>query len=170
VTGVGKSTFARRLAEAADLPYTELDALHHGPNWQPRPEFGAEAAALAAGDRWITEWQYTSKLGDLLSARADAVVWLDLPRSVALPRLIRRTIRRRLRRTVLWNGNVEPPLHTFFTAPEDNILRWEMRTHRKWRERMPEFLDERPEVPVIRLATQREVDRWPAAIAGGPRA
>jgi adenylate kinase family enzyme len=33
-SGSGKSTFARELAAKLDLPYVELDALHHGPNWE----------------------------------------------------------------------------------------------------------------------------------------
>jgi adenylate kinase family enzyme len=37
-SGSGKSTFARELAAKLDLPYVELDALHHGPNWsEPTP-------------------------------------------------------------------------------------------------------------------------------------
>lgn len=37
MTGAGKSTFARRLAAVVELPYIELDALYHGPQWVPRP-------------------------------------------------------------------------------------------------------------------------------------
>ncbi|NII40451.1 adenylate kinase family enzyme [Curtobacterium flaccumfaciens] len=59
----------------------------------------------------------------LLAERADTLVWLDLPKPVAFVRLLRRTVRRRLQRTALWNGDVEPPLWTFCTR-EDHILRW----------------------------------------------
>ncbi|GHD83281.1 hypothetical protein CLV85_1985 [Salinibacterium amurskyense] len=49
----------------------------------------------------------------------DDLVWLDLPFfRTTLPRVIRRTIRRAVRREELWNGNVEAPLHTFFTDRE----------------------------------------------------
>lgn len=43
----GKSTLARLLAADWELPYTELDALYHGPQWQPRPTFRDDIVALA---------------------------------------------------------------------------------------------------------------------------
>jgi len=33
IGGSGKSTFSRELAERLGVPYLELDAIHHGPNW-----------------------------------------------------------------------------------------------------------------------------------------
>ena len=33
ISGSGKSTFALELARRLGLPFVELDALHHGPNW-----------------------------------------------------------------------------------------------------------------------------------------
>jgi len=169
VTGSGKSTLAARLGALWGLPYTELDGLFHGPGWTARPGFERDARALAAGERWITEWGYWSAgMGPVLGDRAQLVVWLDLPRRVALPRLVRRTVRRSIRREVLWNGNVEPPLRTFFTAPEDNIIRWEMKTHDTWRTRMADVERAYPHLYVVRLRRPREVRAWldgPAAEA-----
>jgi len=151
-----------------DTPYTELDSLFHGENWTKLPSFEADAEALAAGDRWITEWGYwSSGVKQLLAGRAQLLVWLDLPRRVALPRLIRRTVRRRVLREELWNGNVEPPLHTFFTRPDDNIIRWEMKTHDKWRERMPSVIEEFPHLEVVRVGTARELEAWLSGPASG---
>ena len=42
------STLARQVAARFALPYVELDALHHGPQWQPRPSFRDDIVALAA--------------------------------------------------------------------------------------------------------------------------
>ena len=121
-SGCGKTTLAARIAERLDVPHTEIDALHHGPNWTPRPEFVADVHAFTAEDRWVTEWQYDQVRQHMLD-RATLLVHLDLPRATVMQQVVRRTLRRRLRREQLWNGNVEPPLHTIFTDPE-HIVRW----------------------------------------------
>ena len=93
----------------------------------PRPEFVDDVAALAAREEWVTEWQY-SVVRPLLLGRADLLVWLDLTRAAVMRQIVPRTLRRRLRRVELWNGNVEPPLWTLLTD-RDHILRWAWRTH-----------------------------------------
>lgn len=159
VSGVGKTTLAARIGGVLGIPHTELDALHHGPGWVPRPEFPDDVRALAARDEWVTEWQYGS-VRPLLAARADLVVWLDLPFfSTTLPRVTARTLRRRLRREVLWNGNIEPPLVTIFRDPE-HIVRWAWTTRRKYLERIPALATEHPDLVIVRLRTPREVERW----------
>lgn len=156
VSGVGKTTLARRIAAVAGIPHTEIDALFHGPDWTPRPAFVDDVRALVARDSWVTEWQY-SDARPLLTARADLLVWLDLPFWwVTLPRVVSRTLRRRLRAEHLWNGNLEPPLHTFFTDRE-HIVRWSVSTRNTYRERIPAL---RPDLAVVRLRTTGEVERW----------
>ena len=158
-TGVGKSTLARRLAALWDLEYTELDSLFHGPGWTPRPGFLDDVRAVAAGERWVSEWNYFGAGGgQILGERADLAVWLDLPRRVARLRLLRRTVRRRLRRERLWNGNVEPPLWTVL-RDRDHILRWEMRTHGTWKKRMPVVAAEY-DLTVVRITHPRDLERW----------
>jgi adenylate kinase family enzyme len=157
-SGSGKSTLARAVGNALGLPYHELDALYHGPNWVPNPQFVDEVATFAATDRWVCEWQY-SQVRALLLERADLVVWLDHPRRVVMSRVIRRTVYRRLRRVRLWNGNTEDPLWTFFTDPE-HIVRWAFATYRRDRARMLALVADRHPVRVVRLAGQRRTDAW----------
>ncbi|MFV2145506.1 MULTISPECIES: P-loop NTPase family protein [Isoptericola] len=157
-SGAGKTTLAARLAEILDVPHTELDGLFHGPRWTPRPEFRDDVRALVASDAWVTEWQYRA-VRPLLLERAELLVWLDLPVQVRMDQVVRRTLGRRRRRTVLWNGNVEPPLRTFLTDA-DHIVRWAWRTRRSL-----DHLDERlavqaPHLEVVRLRSRAEVERW----------
>jgi hypothetical protein len=107
-SGSGKTTLAARVEAVLGLPHTELDALHHGPNWTPRPGFLADVTRLAAQPEWVCEWQ-SSSARDLLAARADLFAWLDLPRRTVMRQVVLRTLRRRWRQEVLWNGNVEQP-------------------------------------------------------------
>ncbi|MBM7504660.1 AAA family ATPase [Agromyces aurantiacus] len=157
-SGSGKSTLAAHIADAAGLPYVELDSLFHGPGWSPRPEFDAEVAALASADRWATEWQYGTAR-PVLAARADLMVWLDLPRRVVMRRVVGRTIRRRVRNEELWNGNHEAALRTVLTD-RDHIVRWAWRTHGLTAMRIAELAATRPELPIVRLRSAAAVERW----------
>lgn len=162
VTGSGKTTLARRIASKFDLAHHEIDALHHGPDWVPRPEFLDDVRAFAATDRWVTEWQYTSKGTDnILAPRVDTVVWLDYSWSLVRRRLIRRTLQRRVFRTRLWNGNVEPPLWSREAwTGENDILQWQKDTRFKWNERMPRIEADFPHLIIVRLRHPREAVRW----------
>lgn len=161
-TGTGKTTLARAIGARLDLPTTELDALFHGPAWEPRPTFLDDVRALAATDRWVTEWQYPQARPILLE-RADLLVWLDLPFRTTLARLVPRTVRRRVRREELWNGNVEAPLWTFVTDPE-HVVRWAIRSRRLLAELVPAAQRTRPDLRVVRLRSQRDVDAFLAAL------
>ncbi|MDX6486920.1 MAG: hypothetical protein QOF43_2073 [Gaiellaceae bacterium] len=88
----------------------EIDALHHGPNWE---SCGADVLrervrAATDGDDWVTDSTYHSMLGEFVVDRADTLVWLDLPVTLVMWRLLRRTHVRNRDKTELWNGNVEP--------------------------------------------------------------
>ncbi|MFE6236849.1 AAA family ATPase [Cellulosimicrobium sp. NPDC057862] len=164
VSGAGKTTLAGRLGSRLGIPFTELDALHHGPAWTPRPAFLDDVRALAAQDAFVTEWQYAAAR-PLLLARAEVVVWLDLPTRVTMRQVVARTLRRSARREVLWNGNVEPPLwRTWYRAPEENIVRWAWTTRHKYRDLPEEVARDAPDVLVVRLRSRREVERWLAAL------
>jgi adenylate kinase family enzyme len=109
-SGSGKTTLAGELARVAGLRMIEIDALHHGPNWE---SCGAEVLrervlAATEGDDWVTDAMYHNMLGDLVADRADVIAWLDLPVPRVMWRLLRRTHLRNKHRTELWNGNVEP--------------------------------------------------------------
>lgn len=92
-SGTGKSTLARTLGARLGLPVTHLDALFWQPGWveTPDPEFRAKIAQVAANERWVIDGNYSRHL-DLRLPRADAVIWLDLPRHVYFPRTIWRML------------------------------------------------------------------------------
>lgn len=162
VTGSGKTTLARRVAELWGLRHVEIDALYHGENWIPRPAFLDDVRAFAAEDRWVTEWQYTSKGTDeILAPRAQLAIWLDYPYRVVRSRLLRRTLGRSILRTRIYNDNVEKPIWRMFSGdPEENIIAWQTRTLHKWSERMPRVASEHPHLVIVRLRHPRETERW----------
>jgi adenylate kinase family enzyme len=163
-SGSGKSTLARVLSERLALSYTEMDSLYHGPGWTERESFLDDVRAVTAAERWVVEWQYDAAR-PLLLERSDLMVWLDLPRSVTTGRVVRRTLRRRFRREVLWNGNREGALWRVLTD-RDHIIRWAWTSHPRAAERVVVVTRTRPDLPVVRLRSASEVARWVGAISG----
>jgi adenylate kinase family enzyme len=153
----GKTTLGRALAERLDVPFTELDALNHGPGWTEATaeELRARVAPLVAEPAWVIDGGYQGKIGDLVLAAADTVVWLDLPVRTWLPRLLRRTTRRIVRREELWNGNRETLRGAL--VGRDALLPYALGNVRRRRREYPRRL---ARYDVVRLRSQREVDRW----------
>jgi adenylate kinase family enzyme len=160
ISGSGKSTFAAELARRLGLPYIELDALHHGPNWT---EAAAEelrtrvrGAMDAAPDGWVIDGNYEGKLGDTVVREADTIVWLDLPFHVKARRLWRRSVERIRDDVELWSGNRESWRGVLWGR--DALFWWMVRGHFRHRRRWPRRFagDER----VVRLRSVKEAREW----------
>ena len=130
-SGAGKSTLAAALARALDAEFLELDSVFHQPGWVPLPreEFRRRVAVVVAGERWVIDGSYTSQVRDLVWARADTVVWLDLPRRTVMRRIIWRSLWRAAKRTELWNGNRERWRNFFSVDKEESVIAWAWQTH-----------------------------------------
>jgi adenylate kinase family enzyme len=159
VSGSGKTTLAAAVGARLGLPHTEIDGLYHGPGWTPRPEFLDDVRAFLAEPAWVTEWQYRDAK-PLILARVEIVVWLDLPTSITMRQVVRRTIRRRVHREELWNGNVEPPLRSIFTAGDENIIRWAWSTRDSLAGLDRRLARDAPRVLVVRLRSRKDAETW----------
>jgi len=153
----GKTTLGRELSRRLDVQFVELDSLVHGPNWTeiPDDELRALVEPIVASDAWVIDGGYWGKIGDLVLRNADVVVWLDLPVRIWLPRLVRRTVGRVIRREELWNGNRETVRNVIFSR--DSLLWYALRNHPRHRRVYPERL---AHYNVVRLRSPREVERW----------
>jgi adenylate kinase family enzyme len=149
-SGNGKTTMGRALAERMGVPFVELDALVHGPNWTETPDevLAARLAPVLSSDAWVIDGTYRHKLGDRVLEAADVVVWLDLPIRVWLPRLVSRTGRRLCRREQLWNGNRESLRGAIWGR--DSLFGYALRSHFARRREWPAQLRA---YPVVRLRT-----------------
>ncbi|WP_409482910.1 AAA family ATPase [Arsenicicoccus dermatophilus] len=157
-SGAGKTTTAARVGAVLGIRHVETDALHHGPGWVPRPEFLDDVRDLVAGEDWVCEWQY-ARARPLILARADLMVWVDPPVVVTMAQVVWRTLRRRVTRQVLWNGNVEPPLRSVLHDP-DHVVRWAWRTRRRAARQVAQARRDRPDLVVVRLRSRRARARW----------
>lgn len=94
--GSGKTYLANQLAAHLDLRLTHLDALYYDADWNPLPadEFAELQEKLVTEDRWLIEGNYAGTLPIRL-ARADTVIFLDLPALTCLSGILQRRWRYR---------------------------------------------------------------------------
>lgn len=174
VSGSGKTTVARRLSSVLDVPHLELDSLFHLPAWTPMPDedFRRRVSEFVRGDRWVVDGNYASHgVAEVVWPEADTIVWLDLPRSTVMRRVIARTIRRAATRETLWNGNREPWSNFFDPRPEKNIIVWAWTRHGPVRERYSRMSADGTwaHARVERLDNQAQVEAFHAGVAAGHR-
>ena len=170
-SGSGKSTLARELAARIGVPCLELDSVFHQPGWEPLPpdEFQRLVAARAGEDGWVIDGNY-SAVRPIVWARADTVVWLDLPKQTVMRQVAWRTVRRAVTKQELWNGNREPLINFLSWAPEKSIISWAWHNHAKYRARYGAAAADpaNAHLTFIRLASRRDVTRFLADPAGHP--
>jgi adenylate kinase family enzyme len=82
------------MGERLGLPVVHLDALFWNAGWVPTDKSGfrEKIAKAAAADMWVMDGNYSSHF-DLRLPRAEAVIWLDLPRYIYFSRTLWRLIR-----------------------------------------------------------------------------
>ena len=107
-SGSGKTTFARKLAEALEVAHLELDAINWRPDWvdlgkTDPAQFVREVEAAVAADGWVTDGNYSAVRATILR-RATHLIWLDYERSVIMPRVIGRSFQRAIDKRELWPG------------------------------------------------------------------
>ena len=156
-SGSGGTTFGRALAKRLGVPFHELDALFWLPGWteSPADEFRSRVEPLVVTEGWVIDGSYQSKLGDLVLRSADVLVWIDLPMRIWLPRLLRRTLSRFIRREELWAGNQESLRNTFLRR--DSLILFTLRHYRRRRRLYPERFSS---YNLVRLCSQREVEHF----------
>lgn len=92
--GAGKSTFARRLGATLGVAVIHLDSHYWKPGWveSQKAEWQETLEGLLAGDSWVMDGNYSDTLERRLDV-CDTVIFLDLPRTVCLWRVLKRTFR-----------------------------------------------------------------------------
>ena len=93
--GSGKSTLAKRLARALGLDYISMDRdFYWLPGWRKRPrdEIDRLIARAMVKERWIMDGTGLNSF-HLRLPRAEAVIWLRLPRYACLYGAISRAVR-----------------------------------------------------------------------------
>jgi len=170
-SGSGKSTLGAALAKRLGADFLELDSVFHQPDWVPLPdeEFRRRVGEAVAGECWVIDGNYSSKVRDLIWGRADTVVWLDLPKRIVMRRIIWRSFRRAAGRVELWNGNREHWRNLFSLDKEESIITWAWQTHAANRVKYAAAMADQAnaELHFVRLKNPAEVRRFLSSTSGG---
>jgi adenylate kinase family enzyme len=161
-SGSGKTTLAVALAARLTYPHLELDGLFHQPKWTPLEleSFRSSVEAFTEQSQWVIDGNY-SHVRDLVWSTADVIVFIDLPKSQVVSRVVRRTLRRLFRREELWNGNRESFRNVLSLDPSKNIVLWSWTTHARYHEQVPEEARAQADhAQIVVLRTKREVTEF----------
>ena len=94
--GSGKSTLARQLGEKYDLPVLHFDAIHFLPGWvetdRPYKREKVNAFLDENPEGWVMDGNYFKICAERRFAEADHIIYLDFPRRLCLPRVLKRWI------------------------------------------------------------------------------
>ena len=160
--GAGKSTFARRLGEILGIDVVHLDALYWKPGWieSSKAEWAETVRGVLKRDTWIMDGNYSGTLLERIDA-CDAVIFLDLPRTTCLWRvMLRRAMYRNATRPDMAKGCREHLSLEFFA--------WIWNYPKRSRPKVVKLLgEERAREKAIRLRTPAEIDRFLDVAAHG---
>lgn len=158
--GSGKSTTGSRVADILGTTHVEIDALWWQPGWATADleSFRKQIADLADTQAWVMDGNYLDEVGcDIVWPRADTLLWLDLPRYVAVARTLRRAIVRVATRSLLWGTNRQAPSTLSPASIARLIRRWPT-----YSLRIESALAEQAfaHLTVVRLRSDGEVEAW----------
>lgn len=156
--GSGKTTLAIELGRRTGLPVRHMDHVHWLPGWVERDKADKDhlTRAIHAEPAWIFEGGHSRTYAER-AARADTLIWLDLPVGLRLWRVLRRIAR--------GHGQTRPDLPP--DCPEQfdpAFLAFIVQSRRRARRRIAALIAANPHLAVHHLSTARTA----RALTAGP--
>jgi hypothetical protein len=154
-SGSGKSTLAPLVAARLALPYLATDGVYWTADWRPTPpdEVRTWADNATSAEAWVLDGNFDAER-DLVWARAELAVWLDLPFATTLARVSRRNLGWWIGRQTVWGG-ARMTLAKALTG-----IRHTLRSYAQKHETYPALLADFPNLEVARLTSPSAVKRW----------
>ncbi|MEM1363011.1 MAG: isopentenyl transferase family protein [Pseudomonadota bacterium] len=156
--GSGKSTLAIALGRKTGLPVYHMDRIHWQPGWQSRDvtEKDHLTHEVHQKEAWIFEGGHSRTYPERL-ARADTLVWLDLPVTLRYWRVGKRWW--------MYRGGTRPDLPE--NCPErldGEFLRYIWTSRRRTRQRHLDILKNPGDLKIHHLQTRSAVRRFLSAV------
>ena len=158
--GAGKTTLAKRLGCILKIEVIHLDSLYWQSDWiePPKPEWQKTVEQLLTRDCWIMDGNYSGTL-ELRLAACDTVIFLDLPRTTCLWRVIKRARKyRNQSRPEMTEGCPERIDLAF--------LFWVWNYQKRTKPKIVSMLKNKPASNIIWLRTDAEVEGFLARLKG----
>ncbi len=153
--GAGKSTFSRRLGERLGLEVIHLDTAYWRPGWvaTEKDEWARKVEELCRRESWVMDGNFSGTLEPRLAA-CDTVVFLDLPRTVCVWRV--------LKRAVMYRNTPRPDMAAGCREKFDpEFLLWVWNYPSRTRPKVLALLEKHTEGrKVVRLRSRAEVERF----------
>lgn len=94
-SGAGKSTLAKRLGENVQAPVYHYDCIQFTNNWKERDRNEANQLVRESLNQtsWVIDGNYSSFEFDQRMKDGDLIVFMNFPRKIAFPRVIKRYIK-----------------------------------------------------------------------------
>jgi adenylate kinase family enzyme len=166
-SGSGKSTFAKKLASALEIPHIEMDKIFWGPNWEwPSDEvFFSKLKKELDREAWVLDGNYTRTV-PIKWEQVDLIVWLDYSFPRTLLQAVRRAISRAWSQQELWEGtgNKESFRQSFFS--KKSIIWWTITTYGQVQKKYASYLTEEKfaHLKFVRLRSHLEAEEFIAGI------
>ena len=156
--GGGKSTLARALGQHLGLPVHEVDEVQWLPGWRRAPldEVAHILERWAAEDSWIIDGFGPWPVIDRRMARADTIVYVDLPFRTHLWWAAKRQVVSLARRRA-WAGQSSPP-------PSLLLLRTLRRVHAMRSDLLEVVTKTGRGAKLVHLRSPREMSDWLRAV------
>lgn len=153
--GSGKSTLARQLSSITGSRVVYLDHFYWAPGWVLR-DIKEVHALIAKGlqqDGWICDGNNSSSFA-LRVPKADMLIWMDLPRSTCIWRVLKRITEHR--------GKQRPDLPPGCVDRFNwDFLKWVWNFHKNSRPKLEKLYQETEgKLERVHLKTQAEVDEF----------
>jgi len=159
VSGSGKTTLANKIAGKFDLEHIELDALHWKEDWTSHDEEEFQKKINHFIDKhkdgWVIDGYYGNKQGDKPWDEADTIIYLDVPLWLVKLRIIRRSLKKKVKRELVWGTNKEKLRHQ--VSLQKSVNKW----HPETRRQMMDFSQNVPKgTKYYHFRSNKEANSW----------